>query len=73
MRAIIEPTDRSMPLVMMTRPAPRLKMPNRPIMFAMFTRLVSEKKRGFSNPVTAHITTSKIKMPSSFFIFKLNR
>ena len=47
-RANAEPTDRSIPPVMMTRPSPRLKMPNAPISRAVFCRLAGDMKRGLS-------------------------
>ncbi len=47
--ANMEPTDKSMPPVMMTNPMPRLNTPNNPIMFAMFVRLVRVMKRGSSS------------------------
>ena len=34
---------------MMTMPRPMLKIPNIPMMFAMFVRFVGERKRGFDD------------------------
>ena len=44
--ANIEPTDSSMPPVMMTKPSPIENMPNRPIRLAVLTRLIGDRKRG---------------------------
>ena len=45
-RAKIEPIDRSMPPVMMTKPSPIENSPNRPIRLAVLARLIGEMKRG---------------------------
>ena len=63
-----DPTDRSMPPVMMTRPSPRLKMPNAPISRAVFCRLAGDMKRGLSAVTITHSTTSSRKIANSFFI-----
>jgi hypothetical protein len=65
--AKIDPTERSMPPVMMTIPIPRLKIPYIPICRAMFCRLAAERNCGWSIATTTHNTTSKMKVPSSFF------
>src|SRR5579859_3004467 len=72
-RAIIEPTYKSMPPVMMIIPAPMLKMPNRPIRLAVLDRLASEKKAWFFSPVAAHRTTSRTKIPNSFLVTRVLR
>src|SRR5215213_1861402 len=66
-RARTEPTERSMPPVMMTIPRPMLKMPYMPICRAVFCRLVGERNWGLSIATTMHSTTSRMNMPSSFF------
>src|SRR5262245_5063914 len=71
-KAIIEPTESSMPPVMMTRPRPILKMPNEPICRARFCRLIASRKFGFLMETMMQRTTSKMKMPSSFFISELS-
>ena len=68
--ASIEPTERSMPPVMMTRPRPMLKIPNSPMILDVLMRLAWERKRGFWAVVTPHNTSRRIKIPSSFFIIE---
>ena len=51
--ANIEPTESSMPPVMMTSPSPMLNRPNRPIRLAMLTRLTGDRKRGLIDAVIA--------------------
>ena len=63
-----DPTDRSMPPVMMTSPSPRLKMPNAPISRAVFCRLAADRKRGLSAVTTVHSTTSSRNVASSFLM-----
>ncbi len=63
-----DPTDRSMPPVMITAPRPRPSNPNAPINRAVFCRFSGARNRGFIIAVMAHNTTRRIKMPSSFFI-----
>ena len=62
-----DPTDRSMPPVMMTSPRPRLKIPNAPIRRAVFCRLAGDRNRGLSAVTIAHSTTSSRNVASSFF------
>ena len=66
-RANADPTDRSMPPVMITRPSPRLKIPNAPISRAVFWRFAADTKRGLSAVTIAHNTTSSRNVASSFF------
>ena len=66
-RANADPTDRSMPPVMITRPSPRLKIPNAPISRAVFWRFAADTKRGLSAVTMAHNTTSSRNVASSFF------
>src|SRR3954470_20426069 len=61
-----DPTERSMPPVMMTSPSPRLKMPNAPINRAVFCRLAGDRNRGLSAVTIAHNTTSSRKIATSF-------
>ena len=44
--AIIEPTDSSMPPVMMTKPWAIENMPNRPIRLAVLARLLGDRNSG---------------------------
>ena len=62
-----EPTDRSIPPVMMISPSPIEKMPYMPISRAMFVKLAAPRNRGFKIAVVAHNATNRIIMPSSFF------
>ena len=66
--AIIEPTDSSMPPVMITSPSPMLKIPNAPICRARFCRLIASRKFGLMIETMMQRTISRTKMPSSFFI-----
>src|SRR5215213_759749 len=66
--AIIEPTESSMPPVMITRPRPMLKIPNAPICRARFWRLIGSRKFGLMTETMMQRTISRTKMPSSFFI-----
>ena len=61
-----EPTDRSMPPEMITRPRPRLKIPKAPINRDVFWRFEAETKRGLSAVTIAHNTTSSRNIASSF-------
>ena len=66
--AIIEPTESSIPPVMMTSPRPTLKIPNAPICLARFCRLIASRKFGLISDTITQRTMSKTKMPSSFFM-----
>src|SRR6185369_1716110 len=66
--AIIEPTESSMPPVIITRPRPMLKIPNAPICRARFWRLMASRKFGLMTETTMQRTISRTKIPSSFFI-----
>src|SRR5215216_5553437 len=63
-----EPTERSMPPVMMTTPRPILNMPYVPTSRAMFCRFAAPRNRGLIAATTRHKTTNSMKIPSSFFI-----
>ena len=67
-KANIDPTDRSIPPVMITSPRPMLKIPNRPMTLARFVRLVADRNAGFLIAVTAHKTNRRTEMPISFFM-----
>src|SRR6266850_7910802 len=71
--AIIEPTERSIPPVIMTRPKPRLNMPYMPIWLAVLVRFTGEMNLGFNAVVTAHSTISKTEIPISFFIPSIHK
>jgi len=66
--AIIEPTESSMPPVMITSPSPMLKMPNIPIWRARFCRLMASRKFGLMTETITQSKTRSKKIPSSFFI-----
>ena len=44
--AMTDPTERSMPPVMMTNPWPIANMPNNPTRLAVFPRLIGDRKSG---------------------------
>ena len=67
-RAKIDPMERSMPPVIMTKPIPMLKMPYIPISRAMFSKFAWPRNRGFRAVVIAQSATSRMVIPSSFFI-----
>src|ERR1700712_399373 len=62
----MDPIDRSMPPVMMTRPSPSANRPKRPIWFARFIRLTWEMNCGLMAAVTPPITRISRASPSSF-------
>ena len=64
-----DPTERSMPPVMITMPIPMLKIPYIPIRRAMFCKFAGARKRGLRIATTMQSTTSNAKMPSSFLMF----
>src|ERR1700760_3935745 len=64
--ATIEPTDRSMPPVMITNPRPIASNPNKPIWLARLVRFTCDTNCGLMNAVTPPITKIKRKRPSSF-------
>jgi hypothetical protein len=66
--ANIDPTDSSIPAVMITSPWPIENSPYRPTRLAMFTRFTVEMKRGCSSATTQPITRIRIASPSSFLI-----
>src|SRR6476620_3338811 len=66
--AIIDPTESSIPPVMITIPRPMLKMPNAPICLARFCKLIGRRKFGLTAATTIQRTIRSTKMPSSFFI-----
>ncbi len=65
-KAKIDPTERSMPPVMMTKPWPIANRPNSPIRFAVFARLIGEMKRGLRIATTVPTTRMRMKRPRSF-------
>src|SRR6185312_11505072 len=65
--ASIEPTERSMPLVMMTKPWPMEIRPNRPTRLAVFDKLIGEMKRGLRNATMPATTIRRMRRPRSFF------
>ena len=65
--AIIEPTDSSMPPVMMTKAWPIANRPNRPIRLAVLARLIGDRKRGLMNGHDAPTTRISRSRPRSFF------
>ena len=65
--ANMDPTDKSIPPVIITSPRPILKMPNRPMTLAILPRLTGEMNFGFRMAVTRHKTSNKTEMPISFF------
>src|SRR6478609_143398 len=65
-RAQIDPTDRSMPPVMMTMPTPMLKMPYVPTSRLTFCRLVTLRNCGLASATTAQSTISSSATPMSF-------
>ena len=64
---MIEPTDSSMPPVMMTKPSPIENRPNRPIRLAVLARLIGDRKRGLMMATTLPTTTISRNSPRSFF------
>src|SRR4030095_9042944 len=64
----IDPTESSIPAVMITSPSPMLKMPNAPICRARFCRLIASRKFGLRIETMMQRTISSMKMPSSFFM-----
>src|SRR4029079_2006059 len=67
-RAIIDPTESSIPPVIITNPRPILKIPNAPICRARFCRLIARRKLGFLIETMMQRTTKSMKIPSSFFM-----
>ena len=65
--AITEPTESSMPPVMMTKPWPMAKRPKRPTRFAVLARFIGEMKRGLMKATTAPTTRIRTRSPKSFF------
>jgi hypothetical protein len=61
-----DPTERSMPPVMMTMPTPMLKIPYVPTSRPTFCRLVTLKNCGLAMATMAHSTTSSRRVPISF-------
>src|SRR5262249_4506831 len=71
-KAIIEPTESSMPPVIMTSPKPILKIPKAPICLARFCRLMARRKFGLIIETITQRTINRTKMPSSFFMVELS-
>src|SRR5450631_2304556 len=61
-----DPIDRSIPPVMITRPSPSEKIPNRPIRLAVLARLTGDRKRGLISATTAPTTRIRMRRPRSF-------
>src|SRR4051812_42679022 len=66
-RAKTEPTDSSMPPVMMTNPSPMENRPKSPMRLAVLAMLMGERKRGFRIAVTVPTTKIRTRSPRSFF------
>src|SRR5688572_27039071 len=64
--AMIEPTDSSMPPEMMTKACATANMPNRPIRFAVFDRLIGDRKRGLMIATTVPTTMMRTRSQRSF-------
>src|SRR5262244_3571753 len=64
--AMIEPTDSSMPPVMMTKACASENRPKRPTRFAVFDRLIGDRKRGLMIATAAPTTRMSRKRPRSF-------
>src|SRR5438128_7105120 len=67
-RAQIDPTDRSMPPVMMTMPTPMLKMPYVPTRRLTFCRFATLRNWGLASATTAHRTVSSSATAMSFLV-----
>src|SRR5689334_9955896 len=66
--AHMEPTDRSMPPVMMTRPTPMLKMPYVPTSRLTFCRLSRLRNCGLASATSAQSTVSSSATARSFLV-----
>src|SRR6185436_8453000 len=66
--AQIDPTDRSMPPLMITTPTPMLKIPYVPTSRATFWTLATLRNCGLANATIAHSTTSSRRTPISFLV-----
>src|SRR5262245_19307409 len=64
--AIIEPTDSSMPPVMITKASPIANRPNSPTWFAVLDRLAGSRKRGLISATAAPTTMMRTRRPRSF-------
>jgi len=65
--AIIEPTESSMPPVMITKAWAIENSPNSPTRFAVLAMLMVERKRGLISATTAPTTMMRTSSPRSFF------
>src|SRR5450432_995950 len=61
-----EPTESSIPPVIMTIACPIEKMPNNPMRFAVLATLIGERKSGLMIATTAPTTRIKTRRPTSF-------
>src|SRR6185436_112200 len=66
--AQIDPTDKSMPPLMITTPTPMLKIPYVPTSRATFWTLATLRNCGLANATIAHSTTSSRRTPISFLV-----
>src|SRR5689334_15349583 len=66
--AHMDPTDRSMPPVMMTRPTPMLKMPYVPTSRLTFCRLSRLRNCGLASATSAHNTVSSSPTAMSLLV-----
>ena len=65
--AMIEPTDSSMPPVMITKPWPIENIPKRPTRLAVLAMLIGERNSGLMIATTAPTTMISTRRPRSFF------
>ena len=65
--AITEPTESSMPPVMITKPCPIANRPKRPTRFAVLARLIGDRKRGLISATMVPTTRISTRRPRSFF------
>src|SRR5262245_34051551 len=64
--AISDPTDSSMPPVMMTKASPIEKRPNRPTWFAVLERFPASRKRWLISATAVPTTMMRTRRPRSF-------
>ena len=69
--AITEPTESSMPPVMMTKAWPIAKMPNRPTRLEVFEILIGSRKRGLMIATTTPTTMIRMKKAEIFLVHAL--
>ena len=69
--AIMEPTDSSMPPVIMTKASAIANMPNSPTRLAVLEMFTGDRNRGFISATTVPTTIIRIKSPRSFLRFSI--